>query len=72
MRLDRRAPEFENPARKPHAAPAIAQIALDLSGYVRHREGRELAPALHLEAVDGLDQADASNLVEIVVVVGGA
>src|SRR5205085_12595397 len=40
LRVDRRAPEFDNAARKPHTAPAIAQVAPDLSGDIGHREGR--------------------------------
>src|SRR6476659_10209258 len=42
-------------------------MALDLARHVRDREGAELHAPLRIEAVDGLDQADAPDLDEVLV-----
>jgi hypothetical protein len=41
-------------------------VALDLAGDGRHGEGRELHLAIEIEAVDGLQQPDRGDLLEVV------
>jgi hypothetical protein len=72
LRLGCRRPQLLHATRKPHAAGTIAPIAPHLAADVRHREREELVAPVGLEAVDRLDQPDASDLVEVVVIVRGA
>jgi hypothetical protein len=57
------------PAWQAHAPRTVALVAADLAGDVRDCEGGELVAAFEIEAVDRIDQADAPDLVQIVVFV---
>ena len=58
--------ELLHVARHPQHPPAIAEVALDLAGDRRYREGRELDLAVEIEAIDGLQQPDRRDLLEVV------
>ena len=60
-------PQLLQPPRDPDRPGAVAEVTLDLSGHVRDRKRSELHFPLRIEPVDGLDQADASHLDEILV-----
>jgi hypothetical protein len=47
-------------------AHAVAEVALDLAMDGRHRVGRERDPAVGVEAVDGLHEAEARDLEDVV------
>src|SRR5204862_20527 len=44
---------------------AVAEVALDLADDVRRRVGGQLDAAVHVEAVDRLDQPDRADLDEV-------
>jgi hypothetical protein len=50
----------------------VAVVALELARDRRHRERRELAAALGVEAVDRAEQRDAGDLGQVVVGLGAA
>ena len=55
-----------DPARHAHRPPFVAEVTLELAGDRRRRERRELQPTIGLEPFDRLEQADESDLAEIV------
>ena len=58
--------ELLQPARHLDGPALVAEIALDLADDRRRRVRRELDAALEIEAVDRLEQADRSDLDQIV------
>ena len=58
--------EFLQAARHLDRPAFVAKVALDLADDRRRRVGRELDAALEVEAIDRLEQADRSDLHEIV------
>jgi len=46
--------------------PVVAEVALDLAAYGAGRVGRELNPAIRVEAVDRLQQAQHGDLDQVV------
>src|ERR671916_91574 len=54
------------PARHAHRPALIPEVALDLPEDVRRRVGRELDPAVHVEAVDRLDEPHGGDLHQVV------
>ena len=54
------------PARDAHRPAAVAEVPLDLTDDVRRRVSRQLHPALDVEPVDRLDQADRADLDQVV------
>ena len=52
-------------ARDAHRPGAVAEVALDLAEDRRDRVARERDAALDVEAVDGLDERVARDLVEV-------
>ena len=53
-------------ARHADRPGAVAEVALDLAQDGRHRIAREGDPAVEAEAVDGVDEAEAGDLEEVV------
>ena len=53
-------------ARDAYRPGAVAEVALDLAQDGRHREAREGEPAVEVEAVDGVDEAQARDLEEVI------
>ena len=58
--------EFLQPARDLDGPALVAEVALDLADDRRGRVGRELDPAVEVETVDRLEQADGADLNQIV------
>ena len=58
--------EFLQVARDAYRPCAVAEVALDLAQDGRHREAREGEPAVEVEAVDGVDEAQARDLEEVI------
>jgi hypothetical protein len=56
-------------ARHPDGVGPVPEVAQDLAADGRDREGQEVAAALGVEAVDGLDQAEGGDLLEVVEVI---
>src|SRR5262249_41833970 len=53
------------PARKTEVPDTVAEVAAQLAEHRRRRERHERDPALGVEAVDGVDQAEARDLEQI-------
>ena len=60
------------PARHVDRPGAVAEVALDLADDRRHGVGAEEDPALEVEAVDRLDQADRRDLDQVVELLAAA
>src|ERR1700676_5717047 len=58
--------ELLQPARHLDRPTFVAEIAFDLADDRRRRVGRELDPALEIEPIDRLEQADRADLNEVV------
>jgi hypothetical protein len=55
-----------HPARDVHGPAGVAEVALELAEDRRHRVARERVAALHVVAVDRLDQAERRDLDQVV------
>jgi hypothetical protein len=58
--------ELVQPARRAHRRAVVAEVPLDLTLHRRSCIRREIDAALRVEPVDGLDQPDRPDLLEIV------
>lgn len=58
--------QFLQTPRHPHRPALVTEVALDLAHDRGSRVGRELHPAVRVETVDRLDQADGGDLGEVV------
>ena len=72
LRADQREDALLVAAHDLHRPAVVAVVALELAGDRRHGEGRELAAAFGVEAVDRAEQPDAGDLHEVVQRLGAA
>src|ERR1700751_1334386 len=59
--------EILETARNFDAPPAVAKVSANFTHHCRYGKGNEISPAVDIEPIDGIDQANSGNLHEVLV-----